>query len=217
MSTDTGTGAQSRLDFTMMYATHDAFRRDLSHLVPAADSRTGDLRAFREGWSMFKYYLTIHHTAEDKSLWPPIRRQVGSDAERLALLDAMEAEHAVLDPLMASVDAMLSSGGTAKLRETMEELAAALTAHLENEEVAGLPLVDAVLSEKEWDVFGEEQRAAVGTKGAAHFFPWVLDGATPGMEEKVLALVPPPIRFLYRKQWRPKYLKRSPWGQASRA
>lgn len=217
MSIDTGTGAQSKLDFTMMYATHDAFRRDLGHLVPAADSRTGNLPAFKEGWAMFEYYLVIHHTAEDRSLWPPIRRKAGASPERAVLLDAMEAEHAVLDPLMASVDAQLASGDTGKLRGTMEELSAALTAHLENEEVKGLPLVDAVLSEKEWDAFGEEQRAAVGTKGAAQFFPWVLDGAPASLEEKVLGLVPPPIRFLYRKQWRPKYQKRSPWGQTSRA
>lgn len=217
MSIDTRYGAPSRLDFLMMYATHDAFRRESARLVAAADSRTGDLRAFKAAWATFTYYLSIHHTAEDRTLWPPIRRRAGADPERAALLDAMEAEHAALDPLVAAVDAQLASGNVAELRATVEKLAAVLATHLENEEVKGLPLVDAVLTEKEWEDFGESQRAAVGVKGAAQFFPWLLDGAPAGVEDKVLALVPPPIRFLYRKQWRPKYLKNSPWGQSSRA
>jgi hypothetical protein len=217
MSTDTGTGAQSRLDLTMMYVVHDAFRRDMALLVAAAATRTGSLRAFKEGWTTFTYYLAIHHTAEDTHLWPPIRRKAGADAERTALLDAMESEHAVLDPIVAAVNAQLAAGDIGRVRESAGELSTALTAHLEHEEVKGLPLVDAVLTSKEWEDFGEEQRNQVGIKGAAQFFPWLLDGMPESTERKVLALVPPPIRFLYRKQWRPRYHKRSPWGQASRA
>ncbi|SEN18206.1 hemerythrin domain-containing protein [Actinacidiphila rubida] len=216
MSTGTGYDTPSKIDFLMMYAAHDAFRRDLARLVAAADSTTGDLTAFRQGWATFERYLTIHHTAEDNSLWPPIRAKVGAVPERLALLDAMEAEHSVLDPLMASIDQQLAGGGTSRLRSTVEELGAALTAHLEHEETQGLPLVDAVLTEKEWNAFSQEQRRAVGFKGGAHFFPWVLDGAPPSVERRVLALVPPPVRFLYRRQWRPKYEKSSPWGPAAR-
>ncbi|NUS14890.1 MAG: hemerythrin domain-containing protein [Streptomyces sp.] len=217
MSTATEYDATStKLDFLMMYAAHDAFRRDLERLIPAADSRIGDPAAFREGWAVFKNYLTIHHTAEDDSLWPPTRARVGGDAERVALLDAMEAEHSVLDPMMESVDRQLASGDTTNLRATMVELADALTGHLAHEEAEGLPLVDAVLTQKEWDHFASEQRRAVGVRGGAHFFPWVLDGAAPPVEQRVLALVPPPVRFLYRRQWRPKYLKNSPWGRTAR-
>jgi hypothetical protein len=217
MSTGTGSDPQStKLDFLMMYTTHDAFRRDLERLIPAADSRTGDPAAFRQGWTTFKTYLVIHHTAEDKSLWPPVRAKVGADPDRLALLDDMETEHAALDPLMDAVDRQLASGDTSGLRATMEELAGALVGHLEHEESAGLPLVDAVLTEKEWDAFSQEQRRAVGIKGGAQFFPWVLDAASPRVEQRVLALVPPPVRFLYRRQWRPKYQKHSPWRQTAR-
>lgn len=217
MSTHTRTGAQSQLDFTMMYAVHDAFRRDLALLVSAADRRTGSLRAFKEGWTTFTYYLNIHHTAEDSTLWPPVRGKIGSDPDRNRLLDEMEAEHAVLDPLVAAIDTQLASGDTSRLREDAEQLCEALMAHLDHEEEEGLPLVRDVVSVKEWDTFGEEQRRQVGTKGAASFFPWLLDGAPAGTEQKVLGLVPPPIRFLYRKTWRPRYQKNSPWGQISRA
>jgi hypothetical protein len=217
MSTNTGIGAQSRLDFTMMYAAHDAFRRDTARLARAADSTTGDLRAFRAGWTTFTYYLHVHHSAEDSVLWPPLRAKMDSAPERLALLDAMEAEHASLDPLMARIGSRLTSGDTGGLRADAEQLDQVLTDHLAHEENDGLPLIDAVLNEKDWDAFGEEQRRQVGTAGTAQFFPWLLDEASAGTEQKVLALVPPPIRFLYRKTWRPRYQKRSPWGQASRA
>ena len=217
MSTNTDFGAQSKLDFTMMYAAHDAFRRDAARLAAAADSTSGDLRAFLAGWTTFKYYLTVHHTAEDGVLWPPVRAKMGTGAARVALLDEMDAEHAALDPLMARIDAKLASGDTGGLRADADELLQVLTDHLAHEENEGLPLIAAVLSEKDWDAFGEEQRRQVGTAGTAQFFPWLLDGAPASTEEKVLSLVPPPIRFLYRKTWRPRYQKRSPWGQASRA
>lgn len=212
MSTNTDSGAPATLDYTMMFAAHDAFRRDIKRLIAATDPRTGSLRAFKEGWVTFKYYLTIHHSAEDTSLWPPVRRRAGADPERIALLDAMEAEHELLDPLMAKVDRQLAEGSTEGLGTTVRELGAALVAHLEHEEKDGLPLIGAVLPERDWEEFGAEQRRAVGTKGAAAFFPWLLDGASPAMEQQVLSLVPPPVRFLYRKQWRPKYDKRSPWA-----
>lgn len=215
MSTNTESGAQSQLDFTMMYAVHDAFRRDLARLAAAADGRTGDLRAFKEGWATFTYYLNIHHTSEDTALWPPVRANAGADAERAAVLDAMEAEHSSLDPLVHRITSQLASGDTARLRENTEALSEALTAHFAHEETAGLPLVGEVLSPAGWEAFGEDQRRQVGTKGAATFFPWLLDSAPESTETKVLALVPPPIRFLFRKTWRPRYQKRSPW-QGSR-
>ncbi|MFJ1586788.1 hemerythrin domain-containing protein [Streptomyces sp. NPDC088197] len=213
MSTYTPSDAQSRLDFTMMYAVHDAFRRDLGRLVTAADHKAGSPRAFKEGWKNFTYYLDIHHTAEDTTLWPAMRGRIGSDPERVALLDAMEAEHAVLDPLIAAVDARLAAGDTAGLSQDVERLRDALTSHFDHEEDAGLPLVGAVVTAKQWDAFGAEQRRQVGTKGAATFFPWLLDSAPAATEQKVLALVPPPVRFLFRKTWRPRYEKQSPWAK----
>lgn len=222
MSTAAAYDAQTTtLDFLMMYAAHDAFRRDAARLLaatsagPGARTGAGDLAAFRGGWEVFRTYLTIHHTAEDTHLWPPVRGRLGGDPEGEALLDDMEAEHAVLDPLMESVDAQLAAGDTARLRATVAELGEALAEHLEHEEAAGLPLVDAVLTAAEWDAFGQAQRQAVGLRGGAHFFPWLLEGAPPAVERRVLALVPPPVRFLYRWRWRPRYLEDSPWGRTA--
>jgi len=92
MTTDT-TG---HLDLTLMVAFHDAFRRDLGHLARAASRRPAELA----GWELFKTELHIHHTAEDQDLWPRMRTHLADRPDQLALLQAMQDEHARIDPLL---------------------------------------------------------------------------------------------------------------------
>src|SRR5260370_1035312 len=62
-----------KVDFTFMYAAHDAFTRDLRRLAAAVEAgRTAD-PAVRTGWATLKNQLHVHHTAEDVWLWPPLR------------------------------------------------------------------------------------------------------------------------------------------------
>src|SRR6266567_4470638 len=66
---------QGKVDFTFMYAAHDAFNRDLWRLAVATEAgRTADA-AVRTGWATFKNQLHIHHTAEDAWLWPALRKK----------------------------------------------------------------------------------------------------------------------------------------------
>src|SRR5919106_658737 len=51
-----------KLDMTMMYAFHDALRRDLQ-LVAQMTTRS-------EGWEVFERFLHAHHVAEDAALGP---------------------------------------------------------------------------------------------------------------------------------------------------
>jgi hypothetical protein len=94
---------QGKVDFTLMYAVHDAFHRDLRYLATAVEADQTADPAVRAGWATFKNQLHVHHTAEDTSLWPPLRQKVTRPGET-AVLDAMEAEHARIDPLLAQVD-----------------------------------------------------------------------------------------------------------------
>src|SRR5689334_16239103 len=101
-----------RLDVTMMFAVHDAFRRELGELErvtgPSADDPRVALRA-AAGWELFKRHLLVHHTSEDVALWPAMERRLAGRGPELELMAAMEAEHAVIDPLLAGVDAALAS------------------------------------------------------------------------------------------------------------
>ncbi|MFF9621194.1 hemerythrin domain-containing protein [Streptomyces griseosporeus] len=203
-------GARTAPDLTLMYATHDAFRRDLELLTAAA--RSADAAApgspFRTGWETFQRFLIIHHTAEDNVLWPLLRAKLAGDADQLRMLGEMDDEHAALDPLVEAVESALAEGRPQQLPGLMATAAEKLVYHLDHEEKAALPVVRSVLSKQEYDTFGAEQRRLLGLKGGALYFPWVLDGASPDTQRTALGVLPPPVRFVYRAVWRPRYEKR---------
>jgi iron-sulfur cluster repair protein YtfE (RIC family) len=206
-------------DMTMMYVFHDALRRDLDHIARVT-ARTDDdpkhvLRT-AVGWEMFKSYLHVHHTAEDELLWPPMRRALAGDSAGAALLDAMEAEHSAIDPLLAAIDAALADrdAGPARLGELADALSTALRGHLHHEEKDGLPLVDATISTAQWQAFGAEGARQI-SGDVSRFMPWMFDGAAPEITASVLGLLPPPVQQAYRDQWQPGYVKLNLWSDGA--
>jgi hypothetical protein len=175
---DTADRTAKAIDFTMMYATHDAFRRDLDRFTAAAAAGTADAAGVRAGYANFKAQLLLHHSVEDTHLWPRVRRAAAGRPEGLVLLDEMEAEHAQIDPLLAAVDDALA-GPSGNLAARVGELASALQWHLKHEEEAALPLIQAVCTPADWRAFAAEMRRRQGVKGAAIYVPWILDGPNP--------------------------------------
>jgi hypothetical protein len=202
-----------KVDFTFMYAAHDAFSRDLRRLAAAAGAGRAAHPAVRTGWATFKNQLHVHHTAEDKWLWPALRNKV-TRADEVSVLDAMEAEHLRIDPLLSRVDASLATTGLAGLAENVSALAGALTAHMEHEEGHALPLIEAYLGAQGWAAFGKAAGKSEGLRGAAELFPWMLDGAPADTAKRLLGMLPPPARLLYRALWRPGYARTPRWGAA---
>lgn len=197
------------LDFTMMYATHDAFRRDLNRLESAVGKAGTPL--VRAGWENFKTQLLIHHSVEDTDLWPRVLHSAAGRPRDLALLADMEAEHARLDPLLAAVDEALT-GGAATLADHLHEVSKVLGDHLTHEEDSALPLMQSVLPPGDWDRFSTAMARRQGVRGAARYVPWVLDGRPPADQQRVLALLPAPVRLINRLVWQPRYQRRSPWN-----
>jgi len=197
------------VDFTMMYAAHDAFARDLARMTEAAEhgAITPSVRA---GWATFARQLHIHHTAEDAALWPPLRAKVAT-ADELAVLEQMELEHAQLEPLLERIDAALSASDVARLVEPVQALRTGLAAHMRHEEHAALPLVAKHLGADGWRAFGQHFRTTQGLRGAAEYFPWLLDEAPATTQARLLRILPPPARFLYRRVWKPRYQRASRW------
>ena len=167
-------GASGRLDMTMMLVVHDAFRRDLAHLARAADRRPADLddpachTAVLAGWEVFRTQLHLHHTGEDRRLWPRMRDHLAGRPDELAMLQAMQDEHARIDPLLAAVDGDLADRdrGPARLGERVDALATELSGHLAHEERDALPLLDRVLPVAEWQRFAADERRAPGASAA---------------------------------------------------
>ena len=101
-------------DMTMMYVLHHAFRRDVRDVRRTVASLELDdrerWRLLADRWDFFVGELHQHHTKEDDILWPPLLERVraAGDVESEQVLEEMEAEHAVLDPLLAAASAAMA-------------------------------------------------------------------------------------------------------------
>ena len=208
---DTADRTAKAIDFTMMYATHDAFRRDLSRFTAAAAAGTADAAGVRAGWENFKSQLLLHHSVEDTHLWPRVRRAAAGLPQGLVLLDEIEAEHAQIDPLLAAVDHGLT-GSASSLAPHVGEMASALQWHLKHEEEAALPLIQSVCTLADWRAFAAEMRRRQGVQGAAVYVPWILDGTTHDARRQFLAALPLPVRMISKLLWEPRYRRRGLWN-----
>ncbi len=155
------------------------------------DDNPGPLLRAALGWELFKKFLIVHHTTEDDVLWPALRAQVAGQADRLALADALEAEHAVIEPLLTAIDAAAADPdyGYQRLGDITDELAVKLTAHLTHEETDGLALIDASLTPQQWQHFAHAHGQRLGGD-ASMYMPWLLNGASPQTLDAVAGQVP---------------------------
>ena len=192
-----------QLDMTMMYAFHDALRRDLKQIAQM-DGRS-------EGWDLFESLLHVHHTSEDDALWPVVREAVAGRPDDLALLDDMAEEHAALAPLLETIDAALGRDDSAPAARA--ELGERLEQHLDHEEEAALPLVDTTLDPDQWMQFGQTATERVGAN-MPNFLPWLLDGADEDMTARVFGIIPEPVQQMYRTEWQPAYAAKDWWAEA---
>jgi hypothetical protein len=193
--------ANFKLDMTMMYAFHDALRRDLESVAR--------MTARSEGWNLFERFLRAHHDAEDDALWPVLREALIGQTEDLSLLDEMEAEHAALGPLLEAIDDALDGGTSAP--EARTDLAARLQEHLTHEEEEALPVIDRTLNDEQWMQFGEASVARIGPDMPI-LLPWVLDGADAERTKAALGSLPEPVQQEYRNEWQPAYAARNWWA-----
>lgn len=197
------------LDMTMMFAIHDALRRELeriARITARADDDPRHVLSAAVGWELFKKFLIIHHTSEDDMIWPVMETALaGKDAE-LALLADMEAEHGVIDPLLAGIDAALADrdSGLERLTGLTDTLHTRLGGHLDHEERDALQLMDITLSQEQWQAFAAEQRTRVGDD-SARYLPWLLDDMDAAKVADIIGKMPEPLRDAYENDWRKAY------------
>ena len=218
---DTARHGTGDADLTIMLAAHAAFRRDLAQLARAATFADlpdpGRRASVQAGWELFKRQLHIHHTAEDEIVWPALRERLTRSENAQSVLDAMEAEHRQIDPLLAAVDvafARADHGHRADVRaigDAADALAGSLTAHLTHEERDGLPLIGEALTSAEWRRVGFRIVRKNGLSAGGEMFAWLADGADPDHAAAAIGTLPPPARLVYRAIWRPRYKRTSSW------
>ena len=186
------------VDMTMMYVMHHAFRRDLSAFAAAAAATPVTDReawaALAARWELFAEALHHHHTGEDTGLWPLLVAR--TDDEGRATLQAMEDEHAEIDPILESC-----AEGFARLAGTADEdartaLAVRLVAarerlaeHLRHEETGAIPIIQQELTPEEWERLDEEVfKANVSFGQVVKLVPWVAHEVPRPILETLFAL-----------------------------
>jgi iron-sulfur cluster repair protein YtfE (RIC family) len=206
---------ESKLDMSMMFAMHDAMRRDLERVGRIAVRLDGDpakLLHAAAGWELFKKFLVNHHESEDEALWPALRAAVAAHPDQVALVDALEAEHAGIDPLLAAIDAAAADpeSGHERFGGIVDELITELSAHLTHEEKDGLPLIDASITPEEWQHFNSVNTER-NRPDAAMYMPWLLDGVDQQTLDALLGKFPPQMLTVFRERWAPAYAARDVW------
>jgi hypothetical protein len=190
-------------DLLPMYLMHHAFRRDLARFAASVaataveDRRTWHALARR--WAQLGRVLHLHHEGEDEILWPLLLTRVddAGDAVGRATLEAMEAEHEEIDPLLTGCAdglAVLAAGGgdqdtQAALVVRMAAAAERLGHHLGHEESEAMALVQRHLTPAEWDALHPEFGRHYTPRDALFALPWVLHGLPRDLRPQALAFV----------------------------
>jgi Hemerythrin HHE cation binding domain len=207
------------LDMSMMFAMHDALRRQLvqiARITRRRDDNPAKLLQATLGWELFKKFLLVHHKTEDDVLWPDLRTEVAGNGVRVALADELEAEHAVIEPLLTAIDAAAADQdyGYQRFGDIVDELTLKLSGHLYHEETDGLPLIDASLTPQEWQHFAKVHAERIGSD-APMYMPWLLSDASQQTLDAVLGKFPPHLLAAYREEWGPRYASLDIWNAAA--
>ncbi len=203
--------AEGPHDLSGMYTAHHAFRRDLAAFAAAARrTPVGDAptwRALARRWERFATVLHHHHTVEDSTLWPQLLdlADAAGDAAGREILEAMEAEHRLIDPLLAACAegfaAMVGSPDAGTAERLAEQAAAArdtLAAHLRHEETEALPLLQRHLSAAGWQRVEAAAGEGVAPRDLPFFVPWAAKGLDDASRERLLGDAGLPMRVLLR-------------------
>lgn len=205
-------GQQGKIDFVVMYVTHNAFRRDLERFAGAVGAGKAYTDTVLAGWKNFKDQLDVHHSVEDAALWPRVVRNARGRPDVIALMDEMEAEHAGLHPRMDAVDDVLANRAP-DLGQRISELAGVLNDHMRHEEESALPLIQEVCTPKDWNAFRRAMARRQGPKGAAMYVPWILDGLGAEDRRRFLAAMGRPVQVVNELIFRRRYENRHLWNR----
>ncbi|MHC1563652.1 hemerythrin domain-containing protein [Actinomycetospora sp. C-140] len=203
-------------DTRMMGIVHDALRRDLGRTRRALAVEPPTVRrhaiAGHIGWLMD--FLHAHHTGEDDGLYPLIRR-LHPGAEEL--LDAMDADHAAIDPAIERFRAAARRWDDTGARDdrdallaALDELEAVLVPHLDREEAEAMPVVSATITHRQWHDW--DQRFNIAPKSLptlAEEGNWLLDGLDAERRAVVEAEVPWLPRQIVLHVFGPGYRRRA--------
>jgi hypothetical protein len=214
--------APGPLNMNGMYLMHHGLRRDMGRFLEAiGDLDLADRRLAAALADHFEYVmklLHVHHTGEDTHLWPLMHRLSPGDGE---VLDAMEAEHGLIDEAITA-----SKAGFQRLRETpdeearqallvqLRELADRLGQHLAHEETECIPRMMSVIPPADWAALEKKFERSYRMREIPKLYAWCLDSVPDKDVDLAAQDVPAALVFLYKRWWKPSYDRRMRgiWG-----
>ncbi len=199
-------------DHTGMYVMHFGFRRDLANLASAvANTPFGDSvtwRALQTRWSTFAEILRHHHAAEDDHYWPALSAAVKlrGTADDQRLVASMEDEHAGIDPALAACGASFAEvidhpceSHRAALEVRIATFREALDEHLCHEEGETLPLIQRVMTTREFAAAERAiERNGYPPRMIPTVVPWVWHRLPAEAVERMDAQAGPVVRMVHR-------------------
>lgn len=201
-------------DLALFFLMHRAIRSDLAALPRAVARLSATDRGAVAGigrWLAFvEGTISVHHRGEDEDIYPLVSsREPAFEAERAALED----DHRALDPALAAIrkglDALAGSDDFAADRDALvaalEGLRDDMTAHLDAEEAALVPAMKRVVTRADLQEFERRHARATPMRDMALTIPWVLEVADAREREMIDAVLPWPVKLLYRLSWRRSY------------
>ena len=199
------------VDMFMMYLMHFGFRRDLTAFAaaaaatPIADQDTWTALAKR--WDLFAQILHHHHSGEDTGLWPLLMERT-DDAGR-EVLEAMEAEHGEIDPILQACEAGFAKLAAGADEDTRNALVVRLCAgkeslgrHLAHEETEAIAIIQQVMSDDDWqrleaEHFKPTMTLALLRSAIRWAIPWLLQELPPAGRAKAFAAAAPPQHVVW--------------------
>jgi Hemerythrin HHE cation binding domain len=171
---------------TMFMMSHHGFRRDLARFAAALSRADVAERApaLQQEWQSFKATLHGHHHVEDTAMFPSMRAQAPDLA---ACIAELSADHATIDPLLASGDAAFAQlPSTSAALAVVHQLQTLLDRHLAREEENIVPLIRGA---KGFPPPATDAEAEMYAQG----FAWSMQGIAPEVLAKVNELLPEPL------------------------
>lgn len=200
--------AEGPHDQTGMYVMHHAFRRDLDRFVAAIRNTPVEeaavWAALEARWARFDEVLHHHHHIEDQAFWPVLLSHA-SDPHDRATLEAMEAEHATIDPALTACRtafAAMVGHPSPDQRHALFLLATALrdalVEHLRHEETAALPLLQRTVSAEEYAAMEAAARKGYPPRLIPFLVPWAVLDLPDEVFRRLLADAGPVYALVHR-------------------
>ncbi|PBC57556.1 hemerythrin domain-containing protein [Rhodococcus sp. ACPA1] len=217
MTTDTRPPADTRI----MRIVHSALRRDIARAAQVLRTTPPPAQTQRVAladhlvWMM--HFLHLHHSGEDRGLWPLVRELNPAAG---ALLDAMDADHTRIGPEMERVTAAATEyrvhpAAREDLSRSLAALEQVLLPHLQREEDEMMPVVARTLTCRQWDDVEQQVFIASKTKRElgieAH---WIVDGVDREDYDVTVRKVDPATRFMLLHAFKRPYRRAcaARWG-----